>query len=255
MRNIAKDTDRTLAKGLTLVEALATKGEAAGVSELSRSCRLTKSSTHRLLQTLKRLGYVRQGAKGGRYALTLKLWELGSLVHSRIDLMQAAAAHIGHLAAQTAETVHLSILDDDDVIYLDKIDSSQPVRAYSRKGGRAPSYCVATGKVLLAYAAPEVQRRVSTHCTAFTPTTLVDRKELMRTLEKIRQQGFAYNLGEWRAGVNGLAAPIRDADGNVVAAVGVSGPAERLGRARLRSFVPVVTRCASAVSAELGYRS
>ncbi len=252
-REMEKGTDRTLAKGLILMEALATKGETAGVSELSRTCRLTKSSTHRLLQTLKRLGYVRQQAKGGSYGLTLRLWEFGMLVYSRVDLLKAAATPIRRLADQTSETVHLSVLDGADVIYIDKIDSSQPVRAYSSKGGRAPAYCVATGKVLLAYAPAEVQQRAVSRCTAFTPTTLVDKKELARVLSRIRDQGYAYNLGEWRTGVHGLAAPVRDAEGRVIAAIGVSGPADRLGRARLRSFVPVVTRCAGAVSTALGY--
>lgn len=254
-RQIEKGTDRTLAKGLTLMETLASKGKAAGVSELSRACRLTKSSTHRLLQTLKRLGYVRQQAKGGQYALTLRLWEFGMRVYSLVDLLQAAAAHARRLAEQTDETVYLSVLDDGDVIYIDKIDSTQPIRTYEPKGARAPAYCVATGKVLLAYAPPEVQQRAVSHCTAFTPATVVDKKELARALGKIRDQGYAYNLGEWHAGVHGLAAPIRDAEGRVIAAVGVSGPADRLGRARLRSIAPVVTRCAGAVSAALGYHA
>lgn len=250
---IETGTDRTLAKGLILMEQLATKGEAAGVSELSRACRLTKSSTHRLLQTLKRLGYVRQQTKGGNYGLTLRLWEFGMLVYSRVDLLKAAAPHMRRLADQTSETVHLSVLDDGDVIYIDKIESSLPARIASRKGGRAPAYCVATGKVLLAYAPSEVQQRAVSHCTAFTPTTLVDKKELVRAFGRIREQGYAYNLGEWLAGIHSLAAPVRDAEGRVIAAIGVSGPANRIGRARLRSFVPVVTRCAGAVSAELGY--
>ncbi len=145
------EVDKTLSKGLRLMEALAAADAALSVSGLSQACGLTKSNTHRLLQTLKLLGYVRQIQRGGAYELTLKLWELGMEVHSRLDLAEVASRPMRELAEATGETVHLSMLEDDHVVYVDKIDSPHPIRAYSRKGGRAPAHCVATGKVLLAF--------------------------------------------------------------------------------------------------------
>ncbi|GMQ90031.1 MAG: IclR family transcriptional regulator [Gammaproteobacteria bacterium] len=254
MKSRMSGTDKTLSKGLSLIEALAQNEAPFSVSGLSRACGLTKSNTHRLLQTLKLLGYVRQVNKGGDYELTLKLWELGTMVHSRIDLTEVASEHMRRLAEKTKETVHLSMLDDGHVVYVDKIDSPHPIRAYSRKGGQAPAYCVATGKVLLAYQPIEVQRRVCTNCFSFTPTTVTELDELLLVFSKVRRNGYAFNFGEWREGVFGVAAPIRNSEGSVIAAVGITGPADRLPRARLKKLVPTVVASARAIAVELGYR-
>ncbi len=107
---------------------------------------LTKSNAHRLLQTLVGCGYVRNLAQSGRYELTLKVWTLGAAVVGRLDLKTVASEYMERLCQLSGETVHLSVLDGAEVMYIDKIDSPQPVRAYSRIGGRVPAYCVATGK-------------------------------------------------------------------------------------------------------------
>jgi DNA-binding IclR family transcriptional regulator len=208
----------------------------------------------RLLDTLSRRGYVRRHVDSGQYELTLKVWELGLSVLSRLDVKKAAAPHILELMKKSNESVHLSIFMDGHVLYIDKVESDQPVRAYSRIGDRPPPHCVATGKVLLAYQPEETIERVSRHLDRFTPRTITDPKLLRRELEAVRSQGYSVNKGEWRESVCGVAAPIRDWSGGVVAAVGISGPAERLKPNKLDRLAPIVMTCAERISAELSYK-
>ncbi|WP_244483658.1 IclR family transcriptional regulator [Methylobacterium sp. Leaf91] len=243
--------DSTLLKGLTVLEHLAASEAPRGVSELARALDLTKSNVHRTLQTLVAAGYVR-ATPGGAYECTLKLFELASSVLARVDVRQVAERFMRSLADQTQETIHLSLLDRAEVIYLHKIESPHPVRAYSSIGGRAPAYCVASGKALLAY-----QEEALAHLTdplpTYTPRTITSLDMLRRELEQVRVQGFAINRGEWREGVCGLAAIVHDAMRKPIASIGISGPSDRLDPAALRRFSDVVVDAARGLSRALGY--
>jgi DNA-binding IclR family transcriptional regulator len=247
--------DKTFLKGLTLLETLARSGKACGVTELAATLQLNKSNVHRLLQGLVHQGFARKNADTGRYELTTKLWELGSYVLGRLDVRQVAQPFLESLAAETSETVHLSVLDGIEVLYVAKIDSPQPVRAYSTVGGRAPAQCVATGKAQLAWAPDETVAVVRQALRAHTPYSIVSADELDAELARIRGQGYAVNRGEWREQVCGVAAPIRDAAGAVVAAIGISGPAERLKPRRMKDVGPSVSRVAAHISRLLGHVS
>ena len=244
--------DTTVLKALDVIEALARSERARGITDLAEQLQLTKSNVHRLLQTLASRGYLRRH-DDGRYELSLRLWELGSLVLGKLNLKHVAYAHLETLADLTRETVHLSVLDQRDVIYIDKIDSPEPVRAYSSLGGRAPAYCVATGKALLAFASDDLIRSVGASLIPYTSRTLRTEAGLRQALAQIRHDGYATNAGEWRESVCGLAAPIRDASGVVIAAVGISGPADRLKPKRLKSLAPAVVATAGSISNDLGH--
>lgn len=246
--------DTTFMKGLQVLEAMAASPSRCGVTDLAKQLGLTKSNAHRLLQTLVGCGYARNLEQSGRYELTLKLWELGAAVVARLDVKVIANEYMERLCQLSGETVHLSVLEGADVIYLDKVDSPHPVRAYSRVGGRAPAYCVATGKALLAYASSAVRDQVALELKPFTAYTLSTPNELLAELAKVRELGYAVNRGEWRDSVWGVAAPVWDASGQVCAAIGISGPADRFKPRSLKQMIPMVVNVAQQVSARLGYR-
>lgn len=221
--------NNTLVKGLRLLELLASRTEAVGVSELAQELGLGTSNVHRLLQALVQLGYAVNEDGKGRYRTTLKVWELGAHALHKLDFRERAGPAMRMLLSECNETVHLSTLSGDEVIYIDKLDSPEPVRAYSTIGGRAPAHCVATGKVLLAWREESLaQLMVVRALPGYTSSTVKDTAALALELEQVRQSGYAVNRGEWRASVWGLAAPVRSATGKVVAAIGISGPAERI---------------------------
>jgi DNA-binding IclR family transcriptional regulator len=245
--------ETTLVKGLQVLATLAIHPELSGVTELALHLGMTKSNAHRLLQTLAACGYVRNVKQSGKYEPTLKLWELGTAIADRLDIAKYAEEGMRSLSQRCRETIHLSVLEGGQVMYLDKIESPQPVRAYSRVGGRAPAYCVATGKALLAYAPDDLVGEISTQLEAFTASTIVTPQKLKKELEGVRKMGYAINRGEWRDGVCGVAAPIWDAEGKVCAAIGVSGPADQFKPRNLKTFGLAVSEVAAEISTKLGY--
>jgi IclR family transcriptional regulator, KDG regulon repressor len=244
--------DKTLLKGLALLEALARSPGPRGVTDLARELGIVRSNAHRTLQTLAAAGFVKQDETAA-YSCTLKLFELGRAVFDRIDVAQVAEPVIRILAEKTQETVHLSVLDGFDVVYVRKVDSPQPVRAYSSIGSRSPAYCVATGKALLAHQEPGYCSRFADRLVPHTHSSIISLEALEEELAQVRRQGFAINRGEWRDSVCGLASPIFGAGGAVVAAIGISGPVERLRPTLLRRFAPDVQAAAREISHALGH--
>lgn len=242
--------NNTLIKGLQLLEVLARSKRAMGITELAEQLELGKSNVHRVLQALVELGYVTRLEPRGEYKVSLKLWELGRAVEAGLTIKDAAADVMDALLVSTRESIHLSILDGKDVVYIHKLDSPEPVRAYSEVGGRAPAHCVATGKAILAWQAAPFIEAVSAQLEGFTPKTITDPKEFLRELERIRQNGYAVNRGEWRETVWGVAAPIRN-DGGIVAAIGISGPSTRVKPGNVKSLAAEVVAAAEAISNRL----
>lgn len=248
----SQSLDKTLTKGLRIVELLASSDMPRGVTSLAGELGLTKSNVHRLLATLTAIGYV-QSDSAGHYQLTSRIWELGVMVRSKMKLAQLASAHMTQLATETGESVHLSILDGTEVVYLDKVESPQPIAAYTRIGGRAPAWCVATGKAILAYRSPPPVLK-GTMLKPFTESTITSMVALDAEFEKVRKRGYAINRGEWREEVFGIAAPIWDATNEVVGALGISGPAARFGARQTDRLSGAVVAAASRVSGGLGHR-
>jgi IclR family KDG regulon transcriptional repressor len=247
--------DKTLLKGLLVLEAVASQTEdSMSIQALATQLGLTKSNAHRTLQTLAHAGYAVRDEASGNYRGTLKLFELGAKQLARLDVRPLASPTMRRLADRTEETVHLSVLDGDTVIYIDKLDSPQPVRAYSVVGGRAPAYCVATGKALLAFQPEDYLACRVSELKKFTSLTITDHAVLQVELGRVARSGFAVNRGEWHETVGGVASPIFDGLGAVVAAIGISGPLERLGPKRIKALIPDVLRAGADISRAMGYR-
>lgn len=246
--------DKTLLKGLSVLEAVARQeGRLQTIEELAAQLGLTRSNMHRTLQTLAHAGYLTRDERTGNYRSTLRLFELGIAQISRLDVRQVAPPYMRALADLTGETVHLSVLDGLDVIYIDKIDSQQPVRSYTAIGGRAPAYAVATGKAMLAFQPPEYLARYQDSLVRHTGATLSSLRAIKEELHHIRQAGYAVNRGEWRESVGGVAVAVWSAGDKVVAALGVSGPMDRLGSRRIDDMAPLVKQHADQISKAMGY--
>lgn len=244
--------DKVFLKGLALLELLVVAEQSRGVTELANETGLAKSNVHRLLQTLLHSGYVSKDALSGRYACTPKIWQMGMTVGRRIDIRPIARPFLLELAGISQETVHLSIREGSDVIYIDKIDSSHPIGTYTKIGGRAPLYCTSTGKALLSSLPDEELPYIVKNMQRFTAKTVTDLAELRTEVAKIRRDGVAVNRGEWNTTVGGVAAPVFDASGTACAAIGMSGPLDRLTPKVLKDMTPLVVKCAQQISLALG---
>jgi DNA-binding IclR family transcriptional regulator len=160
--------------------------------------------------------------------------------------------HLRRLTELTEETAHYAVYDHGWAVYVEKVDGSHPVRFYTAVGGRSPAYATATGKALLAWQSEDEIRRVGEEAEGFTPTTHADAEAVVSMAAEVREQGYSINKGEWRAGVWGIAAPVFSSDGSVVAAIGISGPDNRISR-DVDHFTQLVRAAASALSASNGY--
>jgi IclR family KDG regulon transcriptional repressor len=249
--------DSTLAKGLAVLDWLVRQQRPCRVSEVAEAQGLARSNAHRTLQTLVACGWAVQDATTSAYQPSLRLFELGTLVEAAADVARLARPHLAALAQATGETIHLAVLDGAEIVYLDKFDSPLPVAAYSRIGGRAPAYCVASGKALLAAngldSDPAALARLLGPLVAHTPHSITSIDALLAELRRTRARGYAENREEWRLGVCGLGAPVFNARAAAVAAVGMSVPSIRFTRAQARAFAARLLDYAGAASATLGF--
>jgi IclR family KDG regulon transcriptional repressor len=246
--------DSTLHKGLQILETLAASPRSLGITDLSKLLKMNKSNVHRLVKTLCILNYLTQNSDRS-YRPSFKLWKLGSAVMSHDNLSRLCAGEMSRLAQKTAETINLSVLDGLQTLYIDKIESVQSVRSYTERGGNGPLHCVATGKVLLAYSYDALRGPVSKILEKHTPKTITSIKALDSEMAEIRKAGYALNNGEYSVDAGGIAAPIFDTDGKILAAIGVSGPLSRLTRQKMRELAPSVIQAAKSVSATIKAQS
>ena len=226
-----------------------------GISSLAKRLGLAKSTVHRLAVTLASEGFLEQNPENGRYRLGLALFGLGALVRQRMDVSNQARPLLGALRDKTQEGVHLAILAQTSIIYLYNLETSQAIGIRSYIGTRKPAFCTCEGRAMLAFGPPEVVEAVIDEgLTARTPKTNTDVAALRRTLDEVRQSGYAIDDEESEVGMRGIGAPIRDISGKVVAAVGLAGPIQRLTKKDLRGLAPQVIATADAISARLGFR-
>ncbi|RAH99256.1 IclR family transcriptional regulator [Acuticoccus sediminis] len=246
--------DSTLSKGLQILETLAASPKPLGITEIAAQLSMNKSNVHRLVKTLCKMNYAAQ-EPDRTYRASLKLWRLGTALmsHQRIAGLCVSAMH--GLVQATGESVHLSVIEGAHVMHIDKIDSDQTVRAYTERGETAPLHCVASGKVLLAYNYEHLRDAAIQSMIRFTPRTITDPEALDAEMAQIRKLGYARNTGEHRADVAGIAAPVFALGGAAVAAIGISGPTQRLTRQRIREIAPAVVEAGRAASDALSASS
>ncbi|MBP0592161.1 IclR family transcriptional regulator [Paraburkholderia sp. LEh10] len=226
-----------------------------GISNLAKRMGLAKSTVHRLATTLVAEGLLEQNEENGRYRLGIQLFTLGALVRRRFDVSKQAVPFLHVLREQTGETVHLAVLDDTNIVYLFNLESDQAIRMRSYIGVRKPAFCTAEGQVLLAFRTPDVVARVlKAGLVSRTPNTNTDTQVFLKALEKVRRENYSIDDEESEVGMRGIAAPVRDVSGSVVAAVGIGGPSQRLSKKTLRACVPHLLNAAEGISSTLGYR-
>ncbi len=241
----------TLAKGLDVLEALADVEE-TGLSELARRLGVSGPTLFRILATLAARGYVQKSA-ASRYRLTLKAWEIGAKTVRRIRLRDVARPFMERLAAATGETVHLSVMQGDGIVIVDKIDSPHPVRVDTFVGQRAPAHCSATGKAILAFLPPATLADVLPKSYGrHTAATIADRAAFERELAEVRRLGWAKNREEWRDGVCAAGVPVFESSGAVAASLSVTVPTPRFTQSALREkLVPALKKTGAALTDEI----
>jgi DNA-binding IclR family transcriptional regulator len=247
---------QVLARALAVLDAV--RRGCADLASIGRETGTSKSTTHRLVLFLQRNGLLRY-TEGRGYCLGPKLVELGAAALDQMPLTSVARPHLERLSQQTGDTVHLSVRDGDVIIYMDKISGSRGLEMRSRVGRQSLMATTGTGKAMMLDLAEEEWAHL--YSLAHSAVILADVPPpgflawdaYREVLREYRAKGYTMEFEETEGGIHSVGAPIRNAQGHIVAAVSIASTVPYMPRERMQALIPVVMACASSISTELGY--
>jgi len=247
---------QSLDRAFDILELLSREQHGLNLTEIGNRLDLHKSTVYRLLQALKERGYIEKSAQGS-YRLGMEFIELSSLYLNNLELKTEAQPILRELSSLSANTAFLATLQENEVVYIDKMETHNSLRKYSIIGQRAPLYCTALGKSMLTGMAEEQIRKLygGVELEAFTDRTITSVDGLVADIEKIRRRGWSVDDEEYEEGLRCIGAPIRDYRNEVIAAVSTSGYASVITRERVEEIAAYVLKAARDISQRMGYRS
>ncbi|WP_372994625.1 IclR family transcriptional regulator [Lutispora sp.] len=248
---------QSLDRAIMLLEELAMHQDGCGITRLSSLTGLHKSTVHRILNTLMAKGYIEKNPETEKYSLGMRFLYLSSAILDQMDIRKVAKPLLEKLCSNTGEVVHLSILDNGEAVYIDKVENPhKSIRMYSQIGKRVPLHCTGAGKILIAWLPDKDVEAIlrKNGMEPFTSKTITDIETMKEHLKSIRKMGYAFDEMEHEEGIRCVAAPIYDINGKVVASVSVSGPVLHVTKERMPELTEEVIKTAKEISYHLGYR-
>lgn len=244
--------NNSVLKAFDLLEHFHPDKPAWGVRELAQHIGANKSTIYRLLATLEHIGVLQQHPETEKYSLGLKLFELGHRVGIQSALVNKTHDILEEVTKEITENVHLGILQSNEVLVVDKVDSPKGLKLNFQLGSRSPLHCTSMGKTLLAFA--EKQEEIIEELDLFskTPYSLTQKMGLIAALNQIRKDGFALDREEYELGLICLGVPVFNQNGKAVAALSASGPANRFREEALKDYVAILQKGASAIQQKIG---
>ena len=263
MSNYSTDTEtsnsqaggvQSVDRAISVLEILAQRGE-AGVSEVAGEIEVHKSTAFRLLGALEARGLVEQAGERGKYRLGFGIVRLAGAVTGRIDITQQGRPVCERLAEEIGETVNIAVMQEHYAINLYQVRGPGAITAHNWVGQLTPLHATSSGKILLAHL-PTKERATllaETGMKKVTARTITAKTKLEKNLADARERGYAFTLEELEIGLHAMAAPVRNRDGEVIAALSASGPAYRFTEDRLHELSPVLLKGAEEISHRMGY--
>ena len=227
---MAEIPNRTLQRGLEMLELLAAHTDGLPLSELTQKLDLPRSSAFNLAQSLVRLGYAVQQPDTGRYRIGLKMFEIGAGAVQNVDVMELILECMAEIHDRINETMHLGVRSGTETVYIDKLDSTQSIRMSSYVGAHAPLHCTSLGKAILSTYTDDAIRELyrDRPLKALTPHSITEMEVLLRQLSQIRRIGYAVEREENNENVCCVAVPLRNRNGKAVYALSISAPLFRM---------------------------
>jgi DNA-binding IclR family transcriptional regulator len=244
-----------LQRGLKLLCLFSESPRGLTAKQVAALSRLPVSTVHRFLANLVTAGFLNRDLEGSHH-LGIACFAIGQAAAGQLDIRRLSLPYLRELNQQTRETIHLTVRHGLSAVYVEKLDSPEPLRIHSRLGASVPLYCTAVGKVMLAYMPSDEQERVLSQLELkrLTPNTAGSLQELRAELFRVRKNGYASDLEEHELHIRCVAAPIWDHTGNVQSSVSITAPSLRMPVARLRQLAPLIQTAGLQISTELGYR-
>lgn len=245
-----------LQRGLRLLHLFSESPRGLTAKQVAALSRLPVSTVHRFLANLVTAGFLNRDGEGTHH-LGIACFSIGQAAVGQLDIRRLSLPYLRELNQQTRETIHLTVRHGLSAVYVEKLDSPEPVRIHSRIGAAVPLHCTAVGKVMLAYMPLEEQERIISEIDLkrLTPNSVGNVQELKTELYRVRKNGYACDLEEHELHIRCVAAPIWDHTGSVQSSVSITAPTLRMPVTRLRQLAPLIQAAGMKISAELGYQS
>ncbi|WP_252313090.1 IclR family transcriptional regulator [Sinobaca sp. H24] len=246
---------KSVDRALQMIAVISTHKEGIGVTGLAEKIGVTKSAAFKILTTLVEHGYAEQDRTTKKYKLGYKYLELSSLLLESMDIRTLARPFLQELEEETNEVIHLVVMDQEQMVYIDKLEGYETLRMHSKVGRRAPGHCTSAGKMILAHLSPEEVEHVLREqgMEPHTPYTITDKGVLLKELEAVRNRGYAVEEQENELGITCIAAPVFDNKKKITGAVSISGPSIRMSKERIQKISPLLIDVTSRISSRLGY--
>ncbi len=233
---------KSVIKSFTIFEELVANGSPMTLSSISNKLDINISTVHRLINTLVKLGYVEQNEKG-LYKIGINAYNIADIIIEDFNLKKVVHPYLKEIVDICNETCNLVALENNQVVYLDQIESTNMVRMFAKEGSRGEAYCTGSGKALLANLEEnQILEYIKTiKLENFTKNTITKPENLIKELKTIKKQGYALDLEEKEIGVRCVAAPLFDGNHRLMGAISVSGPCTRITEDYLKSsLIPLV---------------
>ena len=245
-----------LQRGLRLLHLFSESPRGLTAKQVAALSGLPVSTVHRFLANLVTAGFLNRDGEGTHH-LGIACFSIGQAAVGQLDIRRLSLPYLRELNQQTRETIHLTVRHGLSAVYVEKLDSPEPVRIHSRIGAAVPLHCTAVGKVMLAYMSPEEQDRTISQIDLKrqTPNSVGNVQELKTELYRVRKNGYACDLEEHELHIRCVAAPIWDHTGSVQSSVSITAPTLRMPVTRLRQLAPLIQAAGLNISTELGYQS
>lgn len=242
-------------RAVMILKCFSEKRRELKLTDISDELGLNKSTVHGIITTLKYHGLIDQNEENQKYRLGIYILELADILISSMDIRNVASPVIKDMCLKLEETVHLGVLDNMDVVYIDKQESNQSMRIFTTIGTRNPAYCTGIGKAMLAYVDPVIlMEQLPEKLERFTKHTITEKAELLKELESIREKGYAMDNEERIEGLTCIASPVFDHTGRAKYSISVSGPTIRMTKDKIEETIKLVKESAMEVSNRLGYK-
>jgi IclR family KDG regulon transcriptional repressor len=245
----------SLQRGLRLLQLFTESSQGLTAKQVAERSHLPVSTVHRFLMNLEAAGFL--NCSGSVYHLGIACFAIGQAALAQLDIRRVSLPYLQELNRQTRETVHLTVRHGSSAVYVEKLDSTEQLRIFSRIGAAVPLYCTAVGKIMLAYMSGEQQKRLlpQLELKRYTPNTVGNLQQLEAELHRICKNGYACDLEEHELHIRCVAAPIWDHTGLVNASLSITAPIVRMAISRLRQLAPLIQAAGLQISHELGYRT
>ena len=253
-----KALNNSLDKALKLLTYFTSDRHVIGLSELSRLSDMPKATVYRLISTLKDHGFINKVSilgKDNQYKLGLRFLEYGKLVSEHLEIRNVALPYMELLRDKINECVQLVIKENDEAVYIEKLECTNNIRLYTRTGRRAPLHGGACPRAILTFLPDEEIKRLldSDTLAKITVSTIADKEKLLKMIEEDRQKGYTISYGELELGTVAIGAPIFDYTGDVAASISIAGPDSRFTEKEIPHFVDELLKTSKEISKALGY--